>query len=400
MLSSYRRWRYQQDVLGTLYSIMYLYPRGVKQIPIDYPALKSTIQNYRKNEHSATKAGVFIAGILIANLYETLRQQEREVIREQISHFDFASFKDVMARRIRGEDEPIPDVAHGTLMGAMALIMVERLHMDGAIEKDIYDTFISEILGALHGKSSDERASERLGRFTDELFDVPIICAGENDRTESLPSNAFVEVPEFSGTETKVRLVRTLTGIAMIRADDGRQITEKRALKQEDLELVPHDAGICTFVNLHTRTEGLHSCIIAGDDNEVYGSKRAFWWALARVNVVNTDRKATGHRMTQLAVAAAHTAARTMWDIAIEKAGSIDDMRDTFVLMKNRHFEVINKMIGEAENEATKLGLEIALAMVLATQSEDDKLERFAFERFRRFLWQPGEEPKEFYSYS
>ena len=86
-----------------------------------------------------------------------------------------------------------------------------------------------------------------------------------------------------------------------------------------------------------------------------------------------------------------------MWDVAIENAGSIDYMRDMLVLLRNQHLEVISKLITEATNEATKLGLEIALAMVLATQSEDDKLERFAFERFRRFLWQPGEEPPEFY---
>lgn len=48
-------------------------------------------------------------------------------------------------------------------------------------------------------------------------------------------------------------------------------------------------------------------------------------------------------------------------------------------------------------SEAAKLGLDIALAMVLATQSEDPRLEAFAYQRFKRFLWQPGEEPKEFY---
>jgi hypothetical protein len=42
------------------------------------------------------------------------------------------------------------------------------------------------------------------------------------------------------------------------------------------------------------------------------------------------------------------------------------------------------------------LGLEIALAMILATQSEDEKLEKFAFQQFKRFLWQDGEGPQEF----
>jgi hypothetical protein len=53
-------------------------------------------------------------------------------------------------------------------------------------------------------------------------------------------------------------------------------------------------------------------------------------------------------------------------------------------------------MKDNAAGEAAKLGFKIALAMVLATQSEDPKLEAFAFQRFKRFLWQPGEEPREF----
>lgn len=61
--------------------------------------------------------------------------------------------------------------------------------------------------------------------------------------------------------------------------------------------------------------------------------------------------------------------------------------------------EVISKMKDGAENEAAKLGFDVALAMVLATQSEDPKLEAAAFSRFKNFLWQPGDEPKEFYQH-
>lgn len=37
--------------------------------------------------------------------------------------------------------------------------------------------------------------------------------------------------------------------------------------------------------------------------------------------------------------------------------------------------------------------------MVLAVQSEDDKLEAAAYKRFKRYLWREGEEPREFYAY-
>ena len=71
-------------------------------------------------------------------------------------------------------------------------------------------------------------------------------------------------------------------------------------------------------------------------------------------------------------------------------------MRDMIVPLRNVHLTVISQMKEKETSEAAKLGLDIALAMVLATQSEDPKLEAFACRRFKRFLWQPGEEPVEF----
>jgi hypothetical protein len=50
----------------------------------------------------------------------------------------------------------------------------------------------------------------------------------------------------------------------------------------------------------------------------------------------------------------------------------------------------------DAEHPAHKMGLEIALAMILATQAGDPKLERYAFQCLNRFIWLPGEEPAEF----
>ena len=393
----FKRRRYQQDVLAALNAIMYLYPRGVDNILVDFPNIKSSIDIYEKKNDPTAKAAVFIASVLLAHLIEGLRPEEREVIRSQIASFNFKDFRHAMKERMAGRNAPLPDVAYGTLMIAMALIVVEGSLKSGAIDKDTYDMLLSDISGALKGQALNERSSERIHKFMDETFDVPIIKAGDEDTTEVLPSERIVDLPQFSGTDTKVMLVPTATGIALVRADNHQQVTERRSLKQEDLEKVPLDNRPCTFVNFHSHSDGIQSCIIAGEDSQVYGSMRAFWWSLARVNVVNTDRKATGYRMTRLALATVHTTARTMWDVAIENAGSIDYMRDMLVLLRNQHLEVISKLITEATNEATKLGLEIALAMVLATQSEDDKLERFAFERFRRFLWQPGEEPPEFY---
>jgi len=100
--------------------------------------------------------------------------------------------------------------------------------------------------------------------------------------------------------------------------------------------------------------------------------------------------------MTRTAFARVFGEARAMWDIAIKEAGSIDRVRHMIVPLRSVHLTVISQMRETETSEAAKLGLDIALAMVLAMQSEDPRLDAFAFQRFKRFLWQPGEEPGEF----
>lgn len=113
--------------------------------------------------------------------------------------------------------------------------------------------------------------------------------------------------------------------------------------------------------------------------------------------MIATDAKIAATRVSQAAFARVCAAARSMWDIATKKAGSIDTMRGLLVPLRNVYLTVIAQMKEQEPNEASRLGLDIALAMVLATQSEDPKPEAFAFQRFRRFLWLQGEEPREFY---
>lgn len=67
--------------------------------------------------------------------------------------------------------------------------------------------------------------------------------------------------------------------------------------------------------------------------------------------------------------------------------------------LRNMHFEAINRTADEVDNEAAKLGTKIALAMVLAVQSEDDGLEGYAYRGLKKFLWLPGEEPQEFWDH-
>ena len=165
-----------------------------------------------------------------------------------------------------------------------------------------------------------------------------------------------------------------------MRQEDGSEIIERRALTQADIEQVPRENWEdCRFVNLHARDGEIVSCLIYGPDSEVVGSKRAFWWALAKVVVKMTDVKAGGTRMSVHGLAYVHNAARGMWDTVVERAGSIEELREEPVYMRNIHLDVVSKLVDQAQTPPEKLGLEICKAMVLAVQSEDDKLEAAAY---------------------
>ena len=102
-----------------------------------------------------------------------------------------------------------------------------------------------------------------------------------------------------------------------------------------------------------------------------------------------TDVRASGVRMSVRALARIHAEARAMWNVVIERSASIEELREEPTCARNIHLTVLSNMIEKAEGEAERLGLEICKAMVLATQSEDNKLEAFAYQCFNRFLWRP-----------
>jgi hypothetical protein len=284
-------------------------------------------------------------------------------------------------------------------LAALALVMADIDLKNGEITEEDFKDFASEISGGLQGKNFSQRSYERTRDTLDEVLGPPPLRDGEDDVSDILPNQRYHgDLPAFNGTECKVRITFTPTGFALIRKDDGVEIVERRSLPQKDIEKVPReDWDNCRFVNLRTRSGEVVSCLIVGEESEVIGSKRAFWWALAKVTVRMTDVHASDLRMSVHALARVHAEARAMWDAVIERSSSIEELREEPMYARSIHFDVISKMINTTESEAGKLELEICKAMVLATQSEDPALEAFAFERIKRFHWRPGEEPQEFW---
>ncbi|MGN8546117.1 hypothetical protein ACQPTN_15105 [Bradyrhizobium sp. 13971] len=211
------------------------------------------------------------------------------------------------------------------------------------VSEDDFNNLASEVLGALKGKSFEQRSSERIRDTLDETLGVPPLLDGEYDESAVLPSQrGSADEPPLSGTECKVRLVFTPTGLALVRIDTGMEITERRSLTQSDLEKVRReDWESCRYINLHTRSGEIVSCLIVGADNEIIGSRRAFWWALAKVTARMVDVRASGMRMSERALARVHAEARAMWDTVIERSGSIEELREEPVYARNIHLDVL-----------------------------------------------------------
>jgi len=123
-------------------------------------------------------------------------------------------------------------------------------------------------------------------------------------------------LPPLQGQQTKVRVVWQPTGYVLVRAEDGTLVKDRRALSQDDLAKVPADEP-CMFVNLQPNRGDLQSCIVAGPEHEVYGSMRAFWWSLARGEVLTTSAALYGAGLRDERLALLSVAAQSMWVSAI-----------------------------------------------------------------------------------
>ena len=379
--------------------MLLFYPGGVKNLARNYPGIKNAVNgNCDAGDISHARSALIVAGSILSNEFEAMNAADRAAIRRQLDQMDFAKFKDAL---VRGNGKPPQNILRGTSLAALALVMAEIAMKDKEISEDHFKDFVSEVTGALHDKNFSQRSSERIHHILDETLGPPPLRDGEDDTSKILPSQRLsVDIPDLNGTECKVRIVFTSTGFALVRKDDGLEIVERRSLTQQDLEKVKReDWEDCRYVNLRTRSGEIVSCLIVGEESEIIGSPRAFWWALAKVTVRMTDVRASGVRMSVRALARIHAEARAMWNVVIERSASIEELREEPTCARNIHLTVLSNMIEKAEGEAERLGLEICKAMVLATQSEDNKLEAFAYQCFNRFLWRPGEEPREFYAH-
>ncbi|WKW51226.1 hypothetical protein [Rhodomicrobium lacus] len=359
-----------------------------------YPGIEVAIksgyeENQNKDELAATLAQIVLADAIAQSDDEDRKKSIAVRLSAWVARSGQSHFRQELAGYRSDEIDGLE------LRLRAALTSISEMQEEKRLPEDAFERFFDDILGALHGLSADQRLRRRLTNVFENS--KPILSAGDEDMTPFMAIYYEIDgLIEHSGTQLEVDICCTPQGKMLRRRDNGEFITERRKINQGTLNALPPDAEKYRFVNFKSRFGEIYSCVIVEPESQVFGHMRAFWWALAQVTVQTTELEVHSRRMTQMAFAQVCGYARGMWEAAVRES-SIDLMRDQILPMRNMHFEVIQGQIQNATNECAKLGLKVALAMVLAVQSEDEKLERFAYRNFKKFLWTEGEEPEEFW---
>jgi len=166
----FARRKFRNDVMGRLNAMLLFYPGGVRNIPRDYPGITNAINgNCDAGDITPAHSAVIIAGSILANKYENLEPDDREAMRQQLGHVDFAHFKEVL----RDKAQLPTDMMGGTTLAALAFVMAETDFNKGEITENQFKSFMSEVWGALEGKNSDQRSSERVRDMLDETLGPP-----------------------------------------------------------------------------------------------------------------------------------------------------------------------------------------------------------------------------------
>lgn len=211
----------------------------------------------------------------------------------------------------------------------------------------------------------------------------------------------------FSGFIRGVNLATTHDGIRLVDTVDGKPINEPHSISQMDLQRVPSDLAPYILASFRARSGATLSCIVVGKiyvRGTVYsGNERANRWyeTAPHVKTVASLNKDWGlHAHTSYRFEVGCGAARAIWYAAMEDAQTIQNMREHPLPRDGaRGRAFLRWAYDEFSTDAVKDGCSIGNAMVDAVQSEDPKMEMFAYRNFKRFIWDPGQEPAEFARY-
>lgn len=389
----------EKSFRSALTGLLVFYPGGVSQAYKGFPKIKTAHKDEAFADASAEKAALFCARVVLTRLIEGLDADTKSKTAEEMRSVDWPRMNDFIRQYMHGEvGEPPDGQLFTTTIFGSALVVADLLLQRGGIEQDDLNDFTQEVFGALDGLNQNERTARKFGIAMHEALELPDHRADEDDTDPFMKMRKSEDLPALSGKSFNVLFRDTALGRIMVEKHTGEHITERRSLTQNDLLEVPPDSEPYRFATFQTHSGEIASCIVYGAESEVVGDMRAFWWSFAKTEVRLADMELS-NRFTPRAMLALCQTARACWAEAL-KHDDLDSMRhDMPSYRRNVHFEAMSNIKERQATDHQAIGVRVARAMLMATQSEDRLLEQHAFNRFRDMLWLPGEEPAEYLDY-
>lgn len=401
-MNYWARRRFKKTYKNTLLDLLAEYPGGSRKLFADYPKA----MNIFENEDYSLEAGPYdlaaqTAKLVVFNLIGLLSHEQRQSVLEDLRNIDWAAkINTVNAKSlgINGLFSP-----NGRLIVQMVgniVVKIDNMRRRDLVKDDIVDDFFYFVSGAIDGKTFEEVCNDQIRDVLHDAVGLPTYKLDDNDRSRILPAIPGPERGlECNGTRLDVELIKQDDLSIIIRTEDARAIELQGWLSSDEIGRLPFNVPPYMYVECQTNEYGFQRCLIVGPDSEVFGSMRAFFWSLC-ATIVSVEVAMLGSaRLTANARISAGLEAKNVWDAALKEANDVDTLRNTPVYMQNIHFEALNNYIEGAESDLEKHGRRKGFAMVLASLSGDDLMERYAFEELGWFIWQGRNFPIEFESY-
>jgi len=169
---------YKYQVLDCLHSLLYPYPGGRENIIKDYPGILDVIRIKFTEGGKPERTALDMAGSILAKLVEPLTADDRSNIVLQLGHLDLRMLKTMMNDARDGKSRELTDTVvqraaedrFHILMFGNALVVAKTHFDNGEVDQSAYDTFTSEVFGALAGKPFEQRSTERILNALDNLM--------------------------------------------------------------------------------------------------------------------------------------------------------------------------------------------------------------------------------------
>jgi hypothetical protein len=171
MFAWIKRRKYRREVLAHLQAI--LFDASAATLKPSYPGIDKAIDDGFTEKRSKEALSVNLAGAVLSNAIEQISDAgRRHRMAQEIR--SWASEPDGVARfRTRAKIPPGVDAFQWKLQ--WAVVYVSGLHDQHLIDRQTESWFNSEVFGALAGKSSQQRKSERLSRLIHESMNIPVL---------------------------------------------------------------------------------------------------------------------------------------------------------------------------------------------------------------------------------